>query len=124
MADLVFPLFLWMASLSMSIYLSGLPALCARSFPACCGAPACSLPGLLLNNGANLAQWRILCVLQYFAMSNLLVGVVDIFVPVPASLAPAADGGGWHLFAQARSGLLVGRSPVALGMRPPAWPPP
>ncbi|EGC32733.1 hypothetical protein DICPUDRAFT_49381 [Dictyostelium purpureum] len=38
--------------------------------------------GLFINNGVNLQHWRILGVLQRFAISYLIVGLIMLFVPL------------------------------------------
>ena len=117
-ADLVFPIFVWTAALSISISFHSLRSKGARKRDLVARVVKRSLKlyalGLFINNGAQLGQWRVLGVLQYFAVSQLVVGLVDIFVPVLASssssaAADGAAGGSGGSFYDAASGMMLGK---------------
>lgn len=84
-ADLVFPWFVWIMGTSMAISHASAkrkgistPALLLKVF---IRSVKLFCIGLFLNNGMDLSNWRILGVLQYFAVSGLAVGVVSNLVP-------------------------------------------
>lgn len=84
-ADLVFPWFMWMMGVSMAISLSSQRSRGASRRDMASKVVVRSLKlyaiGLFLNNGTDLSNWRIPGVLQYFGVSGMICGLVDIFVP-------------------------------------------
>lgn len=83
-ADLVFPWFTFLQGCSMAISFeserkknSSQLQLATKTFIR--AAKLFSI-GLFLNNGVDLQEWRIPGVLQYFAMSYLVVGLLETFL--------------------------------------------
>lgn len=93
-ADLVFPVFVWMQGVSMAISHASLRSRNARRRDMAWKVTLRSLKlyglGLFVNNIAALSQARLLGVLQYFAAANLAIGLLDVFVPLLPAVAPAA----------------------------------
>jgi len=84
-ADLVFPWFIWIMGTSMALSLHGLKNRGAATrdlvLKICKRAATLFALGLFLNNGYDLAHWRIPGVLQYFAFAYLVCAVVLVTVP-------------------------------------------
>ena len=95
-ADLVFPLFVFTQGLSSAISFASQRSKGARKRDLAAKVLVRSvklyLLGLFVNNSAILSQIRLLGVLQYFAMANLALGLLEIFVP-PLAQPPQAAGG-------------------------------
>jgi heparan-alpha-glucosaminide N-acetyltransferase len=93
LADLVFPIFVWTQGVSMAISFASARrrGATASGMLAKVLARAAKLfgLGLFLNNGSSLSEWRVLGVLQYFAVSYAIVGTVEVLLPPVA--APAGD---------------------------------
>ena len=87
-ADLVFPWFLWISGVSAALsrkagtcWVAGGPSAGARTKRALVRFAELFLLGLFLNNGYNLATWRIGGILQRIAASSLIVSLIAAFVP-------------------------------------------
>jgi len=83
-ADLVFPWFVFLQGCSMAISFeserkkgSSQLQLATKTI---IRAAKLFCIGLFLNNGVNLQEWRVPGVLQYFAMSYLVVGLLETFL--------------------------------------------
>jgi heparan-alpha-glucosaminide N-acetyltransferase len=83
LADLLFPTFVWTQGVSMAISFESLRKKQASGWDmskkVIIRAIKLYALGCFLNGGAELNEWRLLGVLQYFAMSYLIVGLLDIF---------------------------------------------
>jgi len=96
LADLLFPIFVWTSGVSMAISFDA--AQRRGATPAALAAKIATrsvklfLLGLFLNGGAVLAQWRIPGVLQYFAVSNFIVGTAAALLPAAAAVPAPATG--------------------------------
>ena len=91
LADLLFPTFVWTQGVSMAISFAaarrrGATAADLAQRVAWRSAKLYAL-GCFLNGGTDLYNWRVIGVLQYFAVSYLVVGCVEAFLP------PSADVG-------------------------------
>jgi heparan-alpha-glucosaminide N-acetyltransferase len=90
----VFPLFVWLQGVSMAISISAQRKRNASSWDIASKVVTRSLKlfalGLFLNDGTELKEWRVLGVLQYFAMANLVVGLLETFVRPLGSGSDAA----------------------------------
>jgi heparan-alpha-glucosaminide N-acetyltransferase len=97
LADLVFPLFVWTQGVSMAISFDSARRRGATRWDMAekvvVRAMKLYAVGLFLNDGTELMVWRVLGVLQYFAVGYLVVGLLDIFVPVLGSTGSQADTG-------------------------------
>ena len=95
-ADLVFPWFVWLSGVSMAISFASERRRGASPMQLARRVVWRSLKiyalGLFLNNGTNLSEWRVIGVLPYFAVSNLIVGLLEAFVH-PEALSGDAEGG-------------------------------
>lgn len=95
-ADLVFPWFVWTSGVSMAISFASERRKGASrrdlAWKVIIRSAKLYAIGLFLNNGANISQWRILGVLQYFAVGNLVVGVLEAFLSPHHSTGTASNG--------------------------------
>jgi hypothetical protein len=90
-ADLVFPWFVFMSGVGLAISFAGerrrgaaAPRLARKVVWRSAKLYALAL---FLNNGTNLNEWRLIGVLQYFAVSYLVVGLIETFLPVETAAA-------------------------------------
>jgi heparan-alpha-glucosaminide N-acetyltransferase len=112
-ADLVFPAFVWTMGASMALSHAGMQKRLGAGgadwrVPATWqtlerGAKLIAL-GLFLNGGFDLSNWRMPGVLQYFGVSSVVVGLVDIWLP---KLQP------WGTTAGATAGATAAAAPAA-----------
>jgi len=83
-ADLVFPWFVFLQGCSMAISFESERKKGSTQFQlatkTCIRTIKLFGIGLFLNNGVNLSEWRIPGVLQYFAISYLVIGLLETFL--------------------------------------------
>lgn len=95
LADLMFPTFMWTQGVSLAISmasqrrrgvskLESLRKILIRSIKL-------YALGSFLNGGAELTEWRLLGVLQYFSIAYLAVGSLEVLLPAPASGSASAS---------------------------------
>ena len=84
-ADLVFPWFMWIMGTSMALSVAskikrGVPKFTIWKQIAIRSIKLFAL-GCFMNGGAHLAHWRLIGVLQYFAVAGFFVGSIVVWVP-------------------------------------------
>jgi len=83
-ADLVFPWFVWTQGVSMAISFASERKKGATSWDLAQKTIIRSMKlyaiGLFLNGGAQIDTWRVIGVLQYFAVSYLVIGLLEAFL--------------------------------------------
>lgn len=93
-ADLVFPWFVWTQGVSMAISFASERKKGATSWnlaqKTVIRAMKLYAIGLFLNGGAQINSWRVIGVLQYFAVSYLVVGLLEAFLS-PHAIASDGD---------------------------------
>ena len=93
-ADLVFPWFVFMSGVGMAISFAGErrrgASTSALAWKVIARSAKLYALALFLNNGTNLAEWRVIGVLQYFSISYLVIGLVEAFLHPDAGAEPGA----------------------------------